>query len=147
MIHYTGLIRKALAICFDAHKDQVDSGGTPYVFHPLHLAEQMDTETEICICLLHDVLEDSHYTKEDLVREGFPDEVVDTVVLLTRKPGTPYLTYIRSLLGNPLARRVKRADLIHNSDLARLPFIRENDHKRNEKYRKALRILAGKEPD
>ena len=138
---YTSLIRKALDICYDAHEGQMDSGGTPYVFHPVHLAEQMDSEEEICTALLHDVLEDSDYSGDDLRRSGFPDQVVDTVELLTRRPGTPYMDYIYSLKGHELACKIKRADLIHNCELSRLNEITEIDLKRREKYQKALLFL------
>ena len=141
-MHYSSLIRKALVICYQAHEGQVDSGGAPYVFHPVHLAEQMESETEICIALLHDVLEDSSYTGDDLREFGFPETIVETVELLTRKPGTPYMEYIESLKGNELACKIKRADLAHNCDLSRLEEITEFDQLRKEKYKKALLLLA-----
>lgn len=141
-MQYTSLIRKALEICYQAHQGQLDQSGTPYVFHPYHLAEQMDTEESVCVALLHDVLEDASYTGEDLLKEGFPEQVVSTVELLTRTPGVPYMDYIRSLKGNELACRIKRADLEHNSDMSRLPRITDRDIKRTEKYREAIRLLS-----
>lgn len=68
---YTTLTKKALKICFNAHKNQVDKTGVPYVFHPFHLAEQMDTEDSVCVALLHDVVEDTDITFDDLTKEGF----------------------------------------------------------------------------
>lgn len=140
-LRYTPLTKKALALCYDAHRDQRDKGGLPYVFHPLHLAEQMETEEEICTALLHDVVEDSPYTLDDLRREGFPESVLEALRLLTREPGEDYLTYIARLRENPIARRVKAADLLHNSDLSRLETASSHDRARVEKYRKALDIL------
>ena len=117
---YTPLTKKALKIAFDAHRNQLDKSGIPYVVHPLHLAEQMETEEEICTALLHDVVEDSPYTLQDLKKEGFPDAVLQALELLTRQPDVPYLDYVVRLRKNPIARKVKLADLAHNSDLARL---------------------------
>lgn len=80
---YTPLTKKALQIAFDAHRNQLDKSGIPYVVHPLHLAEQMETEEEICTALLHDVVEDSPYTLQDMQAEGFPDAVLQALELLT----------------------------------------------------------------
>ncbi|MGI5894881.1 MAG: ADP-ribosylglycohydrolase family protein [Candidatus Merdivicinus sp.] len=138
---YTPLTKQAMAICFDVHKNQRDKGGLPYVFHPFHLAEQMETEEEICTALLHDVVEDSPYTLEDLRRAGFPEPVLEALRLLTRNPGEDYLAYVERLRRHPIARRVKLADLRHNSDINRLDTVGEWDKKRLDKYRMALRIL------
>ena len=73
---YTDLTKRALRLCFDAHKDQVDKTGLPYVFHPFHLAEQMETEYGTVVALLHDVMEDTAYTPEDLAAMGFPAPVL-----------------------------------------------------------------------
>lgn len=140
-LRYTPLTKKALALCCNAHHGQRDKGGLPYILHPLHLAEQMETEEEICAALLHDVVEDSPYTLADLRREGFPESVLEALRLLTREPGEDYLTYAARLRENPIARRVKISDLLHNSDLARLETVSSHDRARVEKYRKALKIL------
>lgn len=144
---YTPLTKKALAICFDAHKNQCDKGGLPYVFHPFHLAEQMETELEVCTALLHDVVEDSHYTFEDLGREGFPQPVLEALRLMTRNPYMHYLDYVVQLRKNPIARRVKLADLRHNSDLNRLVAVGPKDKRRLLRYRMALAILADDDYD
>ena len=140
---YTALTRKAMIFAYKAHEGQLDRGGVPYVFHPYHLAEQMDSEYEICTALLHDVVEDTEYTIEDLKTEGFPQEVTDAVSLLTREPDTDYLEYVKRLKPNVIARRVKLADLEHNSDASRAagedPKILEI---RMEKYRLAREILT-----
>lgn len=140
-MRYTPLTKKALAICFDAHQNQRDKGGLPYVFHPFHLAEQMETEEEICTALLHDVVEDSPYTLADLRRAGFPEPVLEALRLLTRNPGEDYLAYVERIRRHPIARRVKLADLRHNSDRNRLDTVGEWDKKRLEKYRVAMGIL------
>lgn len=138
---YTPLTKKALQICFAAHGDQWDKSGLPYVIHPLHLAEQMETEEEVCAALLHDVVEDSACTLEDLRRAGFPEAVLEALQFLTRSPDTPYLDYVIRLRRNPIARRVKLADLTHNSDLARLDQVTAQDRRRVLKYRMAQAIL------
>ena len=138
---YTPLTKKALALSFEVHQFQRDKGGLPYVFHPFHLAEQMDTEAEICTALLHDVIEDSGYTLDDLQAMGFPEAVLEALALLTHDEGTPYLDYVARLRSNPIARKVKRADLAHNSDEARLDWVGPADRQRLEKYRSAAELL------
>ena len=112
---YTPLTNKAMAIAFAAHQGQLDRCGQPYILHPLHLAEQMTDEESVCTALLHDVAEDTRVSLEDLEKE-FPKEVMDALRLLTRSPETDYFEYIRAISRHPLARRVKLADLAHNSD-------------------------------
>ncbi len=139
---YTPITKLALRICFDAHKDQVDKSGLPYVFHPFHLAEQMKTEHEVCVALLHDIMEDTDLTACDLIEAGIPETYVATCKLMTHAPGVPYLDYVRALKDDPVARKVKIADLLHNSDLSRLngePTA--SDLARREKYQMALDLL------
>lgn len=145
-LRYTPLVKKALALCWAAHKDQQDKSGLPYFIHPLHLAEQMDTEEEICTALLHDVLEDTPCTLEDLRQAGFPPAVLRALALLCRDPATPYLDYVAALRADPLARKVKLADLAHNSDLDRLDTVTPADLARREKYRRAQALLLAPAP-
>ena len=139
---YTKLTQRAMQICFEAHRDQVDKGGMPYVFHPFHLAEQMETEEETCTALLHDVMEDTAWTYEQLAAEGFPSSVMEALALLTHDDNTPYLDYVERLSGNRIAARVKLADLRHNSTAGRLPVIGEKERKRMRKYLRAQAILT-----
>ena len=139
---YTALTKKALKLCFDAHKNQVDKGGLPYVFHPFHLAEQMTSEFETIAALLHDIIEDTHHTLKDLSIMGFPAEVVEAIRLLTHKKELPFLEYIKNLKNNSIAKAVKLADLRHNCDLTRLEKIDEIALKRIEKYKQAISILT-----
>lgn len=143
---YTPLTKKALRLCFDAHREQVDKTGLPYVFHPFHLAEQMKDEYSTVCALLHDVVEDTDYTLEDLRAMGFPHEVVDALALLTHDPAVPYMDYVKVIATNPIARKVKMADLRHNSDLSRLDVVDECALARNEKYRRALAYLRRHAP-
>lgn len=138
---YTEMTNKAMVLAYEAHQGQYDKSGLPYVFHPFHLAEQMDTEEAVTAALLHDVVEDTDYTLEDLRSMGFPDTVTDALALLTHDPSVPYMEYVERLKSNPIARSVKLADLTHNSDLSRLPVVTEKDLERVEKYRKAIKLL------
>ena len=138
---YTDKTKKAMKFCFKAHKDQVDKSGMPYVFHPFHVAEQMTAEATTIVALLHDVVEDTDYTLEDIAAEGFGKEILEAVALMTHEDDVPYLDYVAKLKENPIARAVKLADLAHNSDLSRIGEIDEETKQRLEKYKKARAIL------
>ena len=139
---YTDNTRKAIKLCYEAHAGQVDKSGLPYVHHPLHLAEQMDDEASTVAALLHDVVEDTSYGFDDLERMGFGDEVIAALRLLTHDDSVPYMDYVKAIRTNPIARKVKLADLAHNSDLSRLDHEpTEKDLERVEKYKKAIDIL------
>ena len=138
---YTPNTKKALKLCFEAHKNQLDKSGMPYVFHPFHLAEQMETEETTIVALLHDVVEDTDYTLRDLTAMGFDKAVTDALALLTHDDAVEYLTYVRAIKNNPIAAAVKLADLKHNSDLSRLDVVDEKALARGEKYQKAIALL------
>ena len=138
---YTENTNKALRLAYEAHAGQFDKSGVPYVFHPLHLAEQMDDEDSIVAALLHDVVEDTAYSLADLRAMGFPEKALEAVALLTHDPAEPYLSYVARVKENPVARRVKLADLRHNSDLSRIGKVTERDLERVEKYAAAIRLL------
>jgi len=140
---YTKLTKTAMRIAFDAHKDQVDKTGLPYIFHPFHLAEQMTDEVTTCVALLHDVVEDTPITFDDLADAGFPAEVTDALRLLTHDPAVPYMDYVREIKKNPVAKAVKLADLRHNSDTTRLDVVDEKALERVKKYAEAREILEG----
>lgn len=138
---YTALTKKALRVCFQAHKEQVDKTGMPYVFHPFHLAEQMEDEISTACALLHDVVEDTDLTLQDLRSMGFPEEVLEVLALLTHGEGVPYMDYVKRISVHPVAKRVKIADLLHNSDTTRLDTVDEAARQRGEKYKQALALL------
>lgn len=138
---YTEKTKLALKVCFQAHKDQLDKSGLPYVFHPFHLAEQMPTEETAVVALLHDVVEDTEYTLQDLTEMGFGKAVTDAVALLTHADGVDYMAYVRKIKENPIAKAVKLADLKHNSDLTRLDAVDEKALRRREKYLQAIALL------
>ena len=138
---YTPQTKKAMKLCFEAHKDQKDKSGLPYVFHPFHVAEQMTDEKTTVTALLHDVIEDTSYTLEDLRVMGFDEDVLSALSLLTHDDSVPYLDYVAKIRSNDIAKAVKLADLRHNSDTSRLDVIDEKALERVEKYRKAITIL------
>ena len=138
---YTDLTKKALKLCFESHKEQVDKSGMPYVFHPFHLAEQMTDEMTTVVALLHDVVEDSDITFEDLETQGFSDGILNALKLLTHDKSIPYMDYIAEIKKNEIATAVKLADLKHNSDLLRLDVIDEKTLNRKKKYEKAIKFL------
>lgn len=138
---YTEATKKALKLMFTAHKDQVDKSGLPYVFHPYHLAERMEEENAVVVALLHDLIEDTDYTLENLREMGFSEEVCEAIGVMTHQKGVSYFDYIRKIKQNPLATKVKLADLKHNSDLSRLDGVTGKDRERIEKYKKAMEML------
>ena len=140
---YTNLTKKALSLCFEAHKNQLDKSGMPYVFHPFHLAEQMETVETVVVALLHDIVEDTDYTIDDLKNMGFPNTVTDAIALMTHDAATEYMDYVARIKTNPIAKVVKLADLRHNSDLSRLNVVTSEALRRREKYLEALEILEG----
>ena len=135
------MTKKAMQLCYRAHRDQVDKSGIPYVFHPIHLAEQMTDEDTTVVALLHDVVEDTHYTLEDLAAMGFSRQVLDAIGLMTHTDGVPYMDYVAKIKENPIARAVKLADLRHNSDLTRLDTVDDKAKARAQKYAQAIALL------
>ena len=142
---YTPLTKKAMKIAYQAHRNQTDKSGIPYIFHVVHLAEQMDDQYTVCAALLHDVIEDTAVTYDDLRREGFPETVINAIAQMTRDDSVPYLKYIRRMKSNPVARKVKLADLKHNCDLSRMDEVSAKDIERVEKYQQAIALLESDE--
>ena len=120
----------------------MDKSEVPYIYHPIHLAEQMNTEIECIVALLHDVVEDTDVTFEQL-KQDFPEEVIEALKLLTHDKNTDYMEYVKKLKTNPIAKKVKIADIKHNADETRLEKITVKDIARRNKYKKALEILEG----
>lgn len=141
---YTTLTKKAMKIAFEAHKNQTDKNGIPYIYHPIHLAEQMLDEATTCVALLHDVIEDTDMTFEQLQAEGFSPEIIEALRLMTHEERVPYLDYVAEIKTNSIAAAVKLADLKHNSDLTRLDHVDEKALIRVVTYKKAIEILTGR---
>ena len=131
----------ALESAISAHKGQKDLGGRDYIEHPKAVANLLETDEEKTVGYLHDVLEDTSITEEDLVTMGISSEIVSAIKILTKKRGEPYTEYIERVKENELARKVKIADLQHNMDLSRIPNPSKRDFERLEKYKKALMYL------
>lgn len=138
---YTDLTKKAMKLAFEAHKEQVDKSGMPYIYHPIHLAEQMQDEATACVALLHDVVEDTELTLDDLEKEGFTEPILKALYLMTHDDAVPYMDYVKKIKDNPIAKAVKLADLKHNSDLSRLNNVDQKAVERAEKYKQAIELL------
>lgn len=132
---------QAMRLCYTAHAGQFDKGGVPYVFHPIHVAEQMDDEISTAAALLHDIIEDTPLTGDDLRDQGFPEIVVSAVEKLSRGEDESYMAYIDRIKPDDLARKIKLADLAHNSDRSRIPDPDEHVLGMWEKYDKAVKRL------
>jgi (p)ppGpp synthase/HD superfamily hydrolase len=135
------LLDQAIRLAAEAHAGQTEKNGRPYVLHPLRLMFKMHDELEMAAAVLHDVVEDTDWTLERLTAAGFPSELVRVVDCLTRRPGAPYVRYTRRAAANPVARRVKLADLEDNLDLRRLPALAAKDLARTLRYHRAWRTL------
>jgi len=135
------LIEISLRIAIKAHSNQKDKAGEEYILHPLRIMAKMDTTEEKCVALLHDVIEDSNYTEEDLLLKGIPKKVVNAVVHLSRKPDESYSIFINRVLTNTLASKVKRADLEDNLNTLRLKTLSKDDLNRIKKYHSAWKKI------
>ena len=136
----TKLTRLASKIAYKAHEGQTDKAGVPYIFHPIHIAEQMDSEESCVVALLHDVIEDSDITLE-ILSKYFNDDIIAALRVLTKKENDDYVMYIKRVKTNKLATKVKIKDLEHNRDLTRLEEVTDKDRKRSMKYWEAIRYL------
>ena len=140
------MVIKALKVSMQAHAGQKDKAGEEYFLHPvtvaMTLAKNGYSDECIATALLHDVVEDTPYTLEQLSRLGFNDSVVTALSLLTHKKGVPYMEYVEAAKKNPIARAVKMVDLMHNMDTSRLKEITEEDRERLEKYRQVYALLS-----
>ncbi|MEI6167421.1 MAG: GTP pyrophosphokinase [bacterium] len=136
---------KALEIGVRAHAGQTDRLGGPYILHPLRIMMKMSSEDERVVAILHDVVEDSAVTLEDLAQSGFSRLVLDAVDGLTHRKEEPYEVYIERAAGNALARKIKVADLEDNMEFRRIHGLAEKDNERMIRYQKAYRFLTGRD--
>ena len=135
------LIEKSLQIALSAYTGKKDKAGKTYLLHPLRMMAKMESEEEMATALLHDVIEDSDYTREQLLAEGIPNPVADAVQTLTKERGENYAQFIDRVLKNKLAVKVKKADIEDNINILRLNSIDQNDLKRVAKYHEAWKRL------
>ena len=135
-------LERAIGIAVQAHKGTSDKGGSPYILHPLAVMHNLDTDDEKIVGVLHDVVEDTQWTFEKLLDEGFSVTVVDALRSVTKQEGgEDYFDFIQRAKKNPLGRKVKIADIQHNMDVTRIKVISDKDATRLNKYKKALEIL------
>lgn len=135
------MLSKALQIVIKAHNNQTDKAGQPYIFHLLRVSEKGQTEIEKICGLLHDLIEDTDWTFEDLKEEGFSDEIIEILDCVTKRENENYNDFIRRIEQNQLAIRVKLNDLKDNMDITRLAEITEKDKERLNKYLNAYHYL------
>lgn len=137
------LLERAIAIAVEAHRGKVDRAGQPYILHPLRVMFRVQTEEERIVAILHDVVEDhgDAWPMEKLKGEGFPSHILDALDCVTRRDGEAYEKFVERSASNPIALRVKLADLEDNLDVRRLTAISEEDRERVNRYLAAHRFL------
>lgn len=140
------LLEQAIAIAVTAHRGQTDRAGHPYILHPLRVMLRLDDEPARIVAVLHDVIEDTGTTADDLRRAGFPPEILDALDHVTKRAGESYDDFAARAARNPIARRVKLADLEDNLDVRRLEAVTEADTARLAKYVRAWRYLRSLPP-
>ena len=133
---------RAIELAKQHHEGQTDKAGKSYIEHPLRVMNQVESKEEKIVAVLHDIVEDTNISLNDLRNEGFSEEVVSAVECLTKQDGENYDSYIERISFNPLAVKIKLADLEDNRDLTRLPEVTDKDLERLEKYDKALEKLT-----
>jgi (p)ppGpp synthase/HD superfamily hydrolase len=134
-------LEHAIAIAAEAHRGQKDKAGEPYILHPIRVMLRVSTTEERIVAVLHDLLEDTPWERVDLEREGFPAGVLDALEALTRKPHETYEQFLVRAAGDPIAIRVKLADLEDNLDASRLQSPTDRDLRRMAKYESARTYL------
>jgi (p)ppGpp synthase/HD superfamily hydrolase len=140
---YEWLLQRAIAIALKAHEGQVDKAGNSYIDHPLFVMKNVNSVEEKIVAVLHDAVEDSELTLDRLRSEGFPEFIVNAIGAITKIEGEPYAAYLERVMANPIALRVKIADVTHNLDIRRISNPTEADFQRIAKYKKVLSQLRG----
>ena len=135
-------LERAIAIATAAHQGQRDKAGKPYVLHPLRVMQRLSDDEAQIVAVLHDVVEDTPWSLDQLRGEGFSAAVIAAIDGLTRREGEGYEAFIERLLPDPLARRVKLADLEDNMDLRRIAELGEHDWERIQRYHRAWQRLS-----
>ena len=138
------LIESSLNIALRAYAGKTDKAGREYIHHPLRVMAKMKTDLEMSVALLHDVIEDSDITAEQLLAEDIPAEVVEAVVCLSKNENEDYQDFVARAKKNKLAAKVKIADIEDNIDTLRLASLDETDLARIKKYHSAWRLLNDK---
>ncbi|WP_336956629.1 phosphohydrolase [Acinetobacter johnsonii] len=134
-------LEKAIALAATQHAGQLDKGGQPYILHPLRLMLQFSNPTLQIIAMLHDILEDTSTTAEDLEALGFSAEIIQSIQALTKQIGESRLEAAKRTALNPLATQVKYVDVLDNMNLTRINNPTARDFARFEEYKVVLEIL------
>ena len=142
MKDYSELFDLALKIAIRAHEGQKDKSGRDYVMHPIRVAERCKDPKAKIVALLHDTLEDTDVTGEYLREQGFPEEIVEGIISVTKHEGETYKEFVRRASKNPIGKEVKKADLEDNMDIRRLKEITDEDVIRLRKYLQAWQYLT-----
>lgn len=135
-------LERAIALAAEAHAGQLDRAGAPYILHPLRVMLRLKTTDERIVAVLHDVVEDCHWTIEALRAEGFTEAVLRAIESVTKREGEDYEAFVLRAARDPIGRRVKLADLHDNSDMTRFANPTDRDRVRVEKYTRAIRVLG-----
>jgi (p)ppGpp synthase/HD superfamily hydrolase len=135
-------LEKAISLATEAHNGQKDKSGEPYILHPLRVMARVQSNTEKIVAVLHDIIEDTDYTIENLREKGYSKEVLEAIDCLTKRDGKDYDEYLKRSNSNPIAQKVKIADLEDNMDIRRLNVLKEEDLKRLNKYLRAWKYLT-----
>lgn len=136
-----GTLERAIEIAARTHAGQIDKGGAPYILHPLRVMLRVAPGAQQIVAVLHDVVEDSELTFEDLEREGFSSEVINGLRAVTKVEGESYEDFVARAAKDPVGKVVKLADLMENSDLSRIAEPSQKDLERMEKYGRAISYL------
>jgi (p)ppGpp synthase/HD superfamily hydrolase len=134
-------LERAIAIAVEAHKGQKDKNDAAYILHPLRVMARVNTDPEKIVAILHDVVEDTNWTFEDFRKEGFSEDVIQAIDCVTKREGEAYEDFVKRSAVNPVARRVKIADLEDNMDVKRVSTVTPRDAERWNKYLKAWHYL------
>lgn len=134
-------LERAIALACRVHAGQRDKAGKAYILHPLRLMLRFDDAESQMVAVLHDVVEDAGITLDDLRALGIPEPVLAAIDCLSKREGEGYEAFIERIRPNPLARRVKLADIRDNLDVSRLPHLDDKDLARVAKYHRALQVL------
>lgn len=136
------LLARAVSIAEKAHAAQKDRYGAPYILHPLRVMARVHSPEERIVAVLHDVVEDTDWTFDQLAAEGFSPEIIQALDSVTKRPGEPYPLFVQRSAANPMGRKVKLADLEDNMDLRRMTDLTPQDLPRLQKYLSAWRTLS-----
>ena len=136
-------LERAIQIAVQAHAGAKDRGGKAYILHPINVMMRVETEEEKIVAVLHDVVEDTDWTFDELRKEGFSETIIEALTSVTKySEDEDYEQFVQRSLENNIGRRVKIADLRENLDVTRIGELSEKDLRRINKYKRALKTLT-----